>query len=98
MRFARKKSFVPNIEFKFPKVELDIWTLSERRTVFLDEYKLFISPLELQVVYKLFLGGEKDIEDAKHTYKLFEDKLDMGLLQEFNRKFKTQGLFNRYLR
>lgn len=48
--------------------------------------------------FKLYLGSEKDIEDAKHIYKLFQDKLDMRLLQEFNRKLKTQVLFNRYLK
>ena len=98
IRFSRKDNFIPNVEFKFPKVELDDWTLSERKRVILNDYQLFISPLELQIPYKLFLGSEKDIEDAKHIYRVFQDKIDYALLQEFNRKFKTNDLFNRYLK
>ena len=29
-----------------------------------------------QIAYKLFLGSYKDIEDARHLYKLFKDKLN----------------------
>jgi len=98
IRFSRKNKFIPNIEFKFPKLELDYWTLSERKKVLLNEHQLFISPLELQIPFKLFLGSEKDIEDAKHIYKVFKNKIDSALLNEFNRKFKTINLFNRYLK
>jgi len=45
-----------------------------------------------------FLGSEKDIEDAKHLYKMFQDHLDIELLDDFNRKLKTQVLFNKYLK
>lgn len=58
---------------------------------------LFVSPLELQIPFKLFLGSEKDIEDAKHLYNLFKDNLDEKLLFEFIRKFKIEEVFNRYL-
>ena len=37
----------------------------------------------LQIPYKLFLGSEKDIEDARFLFKLFEDKLNIGLLKMF---------------
>jgi hypothetical protein len=98
IRFSRKNNFIPNVEFKFPKVELDDWTLKERKKVILNDHQLFVSPLELQIPFKLFLGSEKDIEDAKHIYRVFQDKIDYALLQEFNRKFKTNDLFNRYLK
>jgi len=98
IRFSKKNSFIPNIEFKFPKVELDSWTLKNRKKVKINNHQLFISPLELQISYKLFLGSEKDIEDARHTYRLFQDKIDIDLLDEFNKKLKTDELFNRYLK
>jgi len=97
LRFAKKDTFIPNVEFKVPKVEIDDWTLSERKTVLLNGKPLFISPLELQISYKLFLGSEKDIEDAKYLYHLTKEHLDVELLQEFNRKLKTTTLFKRYL-
>jgi len=97
IRFSKKGRFIPNIEMKFPKTDLDYWVLEERREVLLNKYKLFISPLELQIPFKLFLGSEKDIEDARHLYSMFKDKVDLKLMQEFNRKLKVEELFNRYL-
>lgn len=98
IRFARKNDVIPNVEIKFPNAELDYWALQERKKVLLNNELLFISPLELQISFKLFLGSEKDIEDARHLYRLFKDKLDSGLLREFNRKLKIEKEFNLYLR
>jgi hypothetical protein len=86
------------MEMKFPKIEIDFWTIAERKEVILNNYKMFISPLELQISFKLYLGSEKDIEDAKHLYGMFKDKIDLKLLQEFNQKLKIEGIFNKYLR
>lgn len=98
LRFAKKGQFIPNIELKFPKIELDFWCLKERKQVIVNKHILLISSLELQIPFKLYLGSEKDIEDAKYLYNLFKDKLDLILLREFNQKFKIQSKFNKYLR
>ena len=98
LRFAKKKTFIPNIEFKFPKVELDLWTIQNRKQVLVNGHYFYIAPLELQIPFKLRLGSEKDIEDARHLFKLFEDALDDDLLEEFNKKLKTQALFQRYVK
>jgi len=97
IRFSEKGKFVPNMEVKFPKMELDTWTLENRKTVVLNGNTIFISPIELQIPFKLFLGSEKDIEDAKHLYNMFKDKLDASLLKEFNKKLKIEEAFKRYL-
>ncbi len=83
IRIAQKGSYIPNIELKFVKNELDRFSLNNRKQVKLGEKILFISPLELQIPYKLFLGSEKDIEDSRFLFKLFRDKLNMGLLDSF---------------
>ena len=77
IRFSRKGKFIPNIEFKYAKNELDEYSLENRVALLLNGKKLFISQLELQIAYKLFLGSEKDVEDARFLYKLFQDKLDL---------------------
>lgn len=59
--------------------------------------RLFISPMELQIPFKLFLGSEKDIEDAKYLYLLFKGKLDKKLLWSFITKLKVEKSFKRYL-
>jgi hypothetical protein len=98
IRFAKKDTFIPNMEFKFPKFEIDHWTLKERKNVIINENEIYISPLEIQIPYKLFLGSEKDIEDAKFLYNLFKNNIDIELFNEFNNKFKTNELFNRYIK
>lgn len=98
IRFSRKENFIPNIEIKFPKSELDTWTLSNKKEVLLNNHLLFISPFELQIPFKLVLGSEKDIEDAKYLYNIFKSHLNMHSLSKFNRKLNIEGLFNRYLK
>lgn len=98
IRFSRKGQPIPNIEFKFPKVvDLDNWVLKNRRKVRLNRQVLNISPIELQIAYKLFLGSEKDIEDARHLYRLFRENLEQEMLTQFLLKLDKKGLFNRYV-
>jgi hypothetical protein len=97
IRFSKKGSAIPNIEFKFPKVELDEWTLDNRKKIVLNGNKLFISPLELQIPFKLFLGSGKDIEDARHLYRLFEKEIDLGIMRMFNKKLKVEQLFREFI-
>ena len=98
IRFSRKDQPIPNIEFMFPKAEdLDNWVLKNGKQVRLNRYALKISPIELQIAYKLFLGSNKDIEDSRHLYQLFKDYLNGKLLSDFLLKLDKKGLFNRYL-
>ena len=97
LRFSKKSKFIPNIEVKFSKIDLDKWALDNRKMVVLNSHTLFISPLELQISFKLYLGSQKDIEDALFLYNLFKENLDMPLLKEFNQKLKIEEVFNNYL-
>ena len=98
LRFARKDNFEPNMEIKFPKLLLDELALKERIKVNLNDSSLFISPIEQQISFKLYLGSEKDIEDAKHLYNLFKGRIDQEILNEFNRKLKVVEIFNKYIK
>ena len=89
IRFAKKGEFVPNVELKFPKESLDLWSLQKRKQATLNGFGLFISPLELQIPYKLLLGSDKDYEDALHIYRLFQDTLDKGLMEGFAERLKV---------
>ena len=88
IRLAKKGSFIPNIELKFVKNDLDRYSLQHRKHVELADRSLYISPLELQIPYKLFLGSEKDIEDARFLFKLLRDNLDNVMLKMFLTKLK----------
>ncbi len=98
LRFSKKSRFIPNIEVKFPKIDLDKWALDNRKRVVFNNHTVFISSLELQISFKLYLGSEKDIEDARFLYNLFKENLDMPLLKEFNQKLKIGEVFDNYLR
>ncbi len=89
IRIAKKGSFIPNIELKFVKNDLDRYSRENRRHVKIADRSLYLSPLELQIPYKLFLGSEKDIEDARFLFKLFKDNLNIVLLKMFLTKLKV---------
>ena len=80
VRFAYKGEFIPNIEMKFVSNGAHREALNGRRTVFLNGQPIPVSPFELQIAYKLFLGSDKDIEDARFLFDLFKEILDMELL------------------
>ncbi|MFH1106912.1 MAG: hypothetical protein V1787_03370 [Candidatus Micrarchaeota archaeon] len=83
IRFALKGQFIPNVEFKFPKGRWDAHSLENRVKLVLNGVPLFISPLELQIAFKGYLGSEKDLEDARFLYRLFAKHLDTAKLSEF---------------
>ncbi len=85
VRFAKKEQFIPNIKFKFVQDEVDHYSLSEAIAVVANNNNntLKISPLELQVSYKIYLGSEKDMEDAMFLFSLFKEHLDHHKLREF---------------
>ena len=98
IRFSEKGKFVPNMEVKFPKTELDLWSLKNSVKTFLNNNLIFISKIELQIPFKLFLGSDKDFEDAKFLYEIFKEKIDNNLLNEFNEKLKTKQIFTKICR
>lgn len=97
VRFAHKGSVLPNMEVKFPKHALDDWTLEERREVLLNKHTLFISPPEMQIAFKISLGSEKDIEDARYLHSLLREWIDEKLLSEMCRKLKVERQLKLYL-
>jgi hypothetical protein len=105
IRFFKKGNPLPNIEFKVIRTDLDKYSLGNKIKVFLNKEYLFISPLEMQIAYKLFLAADgtkeelssdKDIEDARHLYHLFKGKLNkeelLLLLNKLNATEKIKWL------
>jgi hypothetical protein len=83
LRFSRKSKPIPNMEVKFAKTELDEWTIANAANAALNGYVLKVSPLELQIPYKLYLGSFKDIEDARHLWLVTKSHLDIQMLDSF---------------
>lgn len=76
IRFAYPGEFIPNMEIKFPKKEFERETLNNKTIVKSEKYSFNISNLEKQIAFKLFLGSEKDLEDARHLWNIFKENLN----------------------
>jgi hypothetical protein len=91
IRIARKEQFIPNIELKFLKDEVDRMVLLDRLEVSLPDANFFISPIGIQIAYKLYLGSRKDIEDALYLWEIFKEDLDHASLKKYMQIFKVRG-------
>jgi septin family protein len=97
IRFAQGDEIIPNMEVCFPKRPDHEDVLKKPLRVELNEYTLFISPIESQIAYKISMNTPKDIEDARYLYKIFEEHLNRGLLELWLRKFQIGSELRRYL-
>ena len=92
IRAAKKDTIIPNIEMKFIKDEIDKYTLEHRVKVNLNnKFNFFISQIEIEIPYKLYLGSEKDIEDALYLWDIFQGKLDKKLINRFMIELNVSG-------
>ena len=98
LRFSKKGVYLPNMEVKCPFEEMRVWTMNNGVKVVLNGHELFVSPIELQVPYKLRLGSKKDIEDAAYLYVLFKENLNVARMHDFIQKLGVEKLFNRHLK
>lgn len=98
IRFSEKGEYLPNVEIKFAKANLDFWSIENRKKVILNGNEMFVSPIELQIPYKFLLGSEKDIEDAYHLYNVFKEFLDLELLKDFSKKLKIDKEVDKYIK
>lgn len=90
LRVIKGKEVFPNFELKLMNSPLSKTSMSERINVVLDEGRLYMSPLELQIAYKLYLGSDKDFEDARHLYRFLRDYLDVDKLKYFLKEMKIR--------
>jgi len=91
VRIAKEDTIIPNIELKFVKDDFDNYAIDNRLEVVLGEKHLFISPIELQIPYKLYLGGDKDIEDAIYLWDIFRGKIEVNRLRDFMNALNVRG-------
>ncbi|WP_233204072.1 hypothetical protein [Halegenticoccus soli] len=89
----------PNFETWFVSNDVEREALSNPLTVDFDERQIEISPLELQIAYKLRLAqaadslSGKDFEDALRLYLTFEERFNTEQLEAY---VKELGVENYY--
>lgn len=89
IRIAEDGEMYPNFETWFVSNDVEREALSNPLTVTFDQGEVEISPLELQIAYKLRLAqasdslNGKDFEDALHLYLTFEERFNTEQLEAY---------------
>jgi hypothetical protein len=91
IRIAAQGQFIPNIELKFFKDAVDRSVFQNRVDVILPDAHVYISPIEIQIAYKIYLGSPKDIEDALFLFEIFREHLDKVQLKKQMKTFHVSG-------
>ena len=92
IRAAKKESIIPNIKMKFTKDDIDRFTMENRMEVHVaNTNRFFIAPLEVEIPYKLYLGSEKDIEDAVYLWEIFQKYINKKLIHRFMKELYVSG-------
>ena len=92
-----KKIIYPNVELKFASNPINNEALENPLKVIVNGKELLTSPLEQQISYKLYLGSDKDVQDAKYPFELFKEKLDIGKIIKVNKALKVENKSKLYL-
>lgn len=92
---APDDQMTPHLEVKYPTDEFDRASLENAINAQIGEASVPIGPLELQIAYKLYLGGRKDLEDAAHLYALFGESLRQGELERWVTKLEVTDRYER---
>ncbi|MFC6974534.1 hypothetical protein ACFQL1_07330 [Halomicroarcula sp. GCM10025709] len=95
---APDDEITPHIEVKFVRDEFDRASLANSIQARIGEATIPISPLELQIAYKLHLGTQKDVEDAVHLYALFEKSLSAPQLETWVTRLDVESEYERLKR
>ncbi|NJE09638.1 hypothetical protein [Thermococcus sp. MAR1] len=93
IRMARQGEIIPNAEIKFPKDYFHREALEMRIPAELSGRRIYISPIELQIAYKLYLGSDKDFEDAFFLYELFKERIDRRALNDYAERLNVEVPF-----
>lgn len=86
---------IPHVEAKFVRDEADRASLTNAITARIGDGELPVGPLELQIPYKLYLGAQKDVEDAAHLYALFEGELRESEIERWAGKLEVKDEYER---
>ena len=92
---AADGEMTPHLEVKFPGDEFDRASLENAIDAYIGEETVPIGPLELQIAYKLSLGGRTDLEDAAHLYAVFGETLSVTRLEEWVDRLDVEDRYDR---
>lgn len=90
IRYVYKGQMIPNMEVKFAKNKVDEDNLRTRKKIPLTDLDIYFAPIECAIAYKEYLGSDKDLEDARHLQKVYEEELDNNELERYRLLIKNE--------
>lgn len=89
IRYVKKDSFVPEMELKLAKDEIDEQQLRERVKLPLTGLPFYFSTIETNIAFKEeLLKSPKDIEDARHLRLIYAEKLSEEKISQIKKLIK----------
>lgn len=85
VRYARPGTFSPNVEVKFARKPVHLYSMARRMAVDVNGRRVYIGALEMNIAYKVKMGTEKDLADARWILDRTRHVLDFA---ELRRLFK----------
>ena len=75
VRYVREGEFLPEMEIKFAKDEIDYYQLATKVKLPLSGLDIWFSSIEMNIAFKEeYLKSDKDLEDARHLRIIYKDK------------------------
>lgn len=99
LRIAEAGTMYPNFEVWFAANDIERMALADSLVAELPEGEINISPIELQLAYKLQLAQRagalegKDFEDALHLYHTFGEQLKEAALERYIDRLGVQEYY-----
>ncbi len=76
---------------KFLKDDIDRSVFRDRVEMDISGVRVYISPIDIQIAYKIFLGSQKDIEDTLHLWEIFKDDINHEHVKKWMKTFGVRG-------
>ena len=94
---APEDQVTPDLEINFVRDEFDRGSLENAIAARISGETIPIGP-RLQIAYKLYLGAQKDVEDAVHLYALFDQSLSVPRLEQWVTRLDIEAEYERLKR
>ena len=93
VRYVRNEEFLPEMEVKLAKDELDDFQIKTRIKLPLSGLDIWFSSIEMNVAFKEeLLKSDKDLEDAKHLRIIYKNDIDEDEINKIKSKIKRLRL------
>jgi len=91
IRFYLPPYYLPNVEVKRARNRHHFYAIENRIRFYIGKSSIYIGPLEHQIAYKLYLGTNKDLEDAYFIWRLLRNKLSMDEIKKWAKEIGAEG-------